>query len=104
MLVRDGGKVHIIPVGRIDFVQAQDDYVCIHADGRELLKEQTLAELEGLLDPSRFVRIHRSYLLNIDRLARMEPATKDTRVAILKDGRELPISRSGYQRLEELLG
>ncbi len=104
VLVRDGGKVHIIPVGRIDFVQAQDDYVSIHADGRDLLKEQTLAELEGLLDPSRFVRIHRSYLLNIDRLARMEPATKDTRVAILKDGRELPISRSGYQRLEELLG
>ena len=104
VLVRDGGKVHIIPVGRIDYIQAQDDYVCIHADGRELLKEQTLAELEGALDPSRFVRIHRSYLLNIDRLARMEPATKDTRVAILKDGRELPISRSGYQRLEELLG
>lgn len=104
VLVRDGGKVHIIPVGRIDYIQAQDDYVCLHADGRELLKEQTLAELEGSLDPSRFVRIHRSYLLNIDRLARMEPATKDTRVAILKDGRELPISRSGYQRLEELLG
>jgi len=104
VLVRDGGKVHIIPVGRIDYIQAQDDYVCIHADGRELLKEQTLAELEGSLDPSRFVRIHRSYLLNIDRLARMEPATKDTRVAILKDGRELPISRSGYQRLDELLG
>jgi two-component system LytT family response regulator len=104
VLVRDGGKVHIIPVGRIDYIQAQDDYVCIHADGRELLKEQTLAELESSLDPSRFVRIHRSYLLNIDRLARMEPATKDTRVAILKDGRELPISRTGYQRLEELLG
>jgi len=104
VLVRDGGKVHIIAVGRIDYIQAQDDYVCIHADGRELLKEQTLAELEGSLDPSRFVRIHRSYLLNIDRLARMEPATKDTRVAILKDGRELPISRSGYQRLDELLG
>jgi len=104
VLVRDGGKVHIIPVGRIDYIQAQDDYVCIHADGRELLKEQTLAELEGSLDPARCVRIHRSYLLNIDRLARMEPATKDTRVAILKDGRELPISRSGYQRLDELLG
>jgi two-component system LytT family response regulator len=103
VLIRDGARVHIVPVSRIDYVQAQDDYVCIHAEGRELLKEQPLAGLEAALDPRRFVRIHRSYLLNIDRLARVEPASKDTRTAILKDGTELPISRSGYQRLEQLL-
>ena len=103
VLVRDGAKVHIVPVGRIDYVQAQDDYVSIHADGRSLLKEQTLADLEASLDPSRFVRIHRSYLLNIDRLARVEPTSKDARVAVLKDGTELPVSRTGYQRLDELL-
>jgi two-component system LytT family response regulator len=103
VLVRDGAKVHIVPVGRIDYVQAQDDYVSIHADGRSLLKEQTLADLDASLDPARFVRIHRSYLLNIDRLARVEPASKDARTAVLKDGTELPVSRTGYQRLEELL-
>jgi two-component system LytT family response regulator len=90
-------------VTRVDYVQAQDDYVCIHTEGRELLKEQTLGDLEAALDPSRFVRIHRSYLLNIDRLARVEPASKDSRMAVLKDGTELPVSRAGYQRLEQLL-
>jgi two-component system, LytTR family, response regulator len=103
VLVRDGSKVHVVPVGRIEYVQAQDDYVCIRTEGRELLKEQTLGDLEASLDPARFVRIHRSYLLNIDRLARVEPASKDSRVAILKDGTELPVSRTGYQRLEQLL-
>jgi two-component system LytT family response regulator len=103
VLVRDGAKVHIVPVGRVDYVQAQDDYVSIHAEGRSLLKEQTLGDLEASLDSARFVRIHRSYLLNIDRLARVEPTSKDARVAILKDGTQLPVSRSGYQRLEELL-
>jgi two-component system, LytTR family, response regulator len=103
VLVRDGSKVHVVPVGRIDYVQAQDDYVSIRTEGRELLKEQTLGDLEAALDPARFVRIHRSYLLNVDRLARVEPASKDSRVAILKDGTELPVSRTGYQRLEQLL-
>ena len=104
ILIRDGAKVHIVPVSRVDYVQAQDDYVCIRSEGREYLKEQTLSELEAALDPARFVRIHRSYLLNVDRLARVEPMSKDSRAAILKDGRELPVSRTGYQRLTELLG
>jgi two-component system LytT family response regulator len=103
VLVRDGAKVHIVPVGRIDYVQAQDDYVSIHSEGRSLLKEQTLGDLEASLDPARFVRIHRSYLLNIDRLARVEPTSREARVAVLKDGTELPVSRSGYQRLDQLL-
>jgi two-component system LytT family response regulator len=104
ILIRDGAKVHIVPVSRVDYVQAQDDYVCIRSEGREYLKEQTLGELEAALDPARFVRIHRSYLLNVDRLARVEPMSKDSRAAILKDGTELPVSRTGYQRLTELLG
>ena len=104
ILIRDGAKVHIVPVSRVDYVQAQDDYVCIRSEGREYLKEQTLSELEAALDPARFVRIHRSYLLNVDRLARVEPMSKDSRAAILKDGTEVPVSRTGYQRLTELLG
>jgi two-component system LytT family response regulator len=67
------------------------------------LKEQTLAELETLLDKEVFVRIHRRYILNIARLSKIELAAKDTRIAILGDGSKLPISRSGYARLKELL-
>jgi two-component system LytT family response regulator len=103
VLVRDGPRVHIIPVETIEYVQAQDDYVCLRCDGKEYLKEQTLAELESSLDPARFVRIHRSFVLNLDRLARVETDDRDNRVAILGDGRRLPISRAGYARLSALL-
>jgi two-component system LytT family response regulator len=103
VLIRDGSQVHVLPVDRIDYVEAQDDYVCFKADGREYLKDQTMAAVEASLDPQRFVRIHRSYLLNIDRIARVELYAKDSRVAILRDGRRLPVSRAGYARLAKLL-
>ena len=109
VVVRDGAQVHVIPVERIEFVEAQDDYVEIHeraATGAERthLKHQPLAELAGSLDPTRFVRIHRSYVANVERIARIELLAKDQRVAVLHDGRQLPVSRSGHDRLKELLG
>jgi two-component system LytT family response regulator len=104
VLIRDGANVHIVPLAKIDYAEAQDDYVSIHAERRAYLKEQTMAQLETTLDPAHFVRIHRSYLLNIDRLARVEVTDKDSRVAILRDDTRLPISRSGYARLSTLLG
>jgi two-component system LytT family response regulator len=103
VVIRDGPQVHVLPVGKIDYVEAQDDYVGFKTGGRTLLKEQTLGELESQLDARRFVRIHRSYLLNIDRLARVELYAKDSRIAILADGTKLPVSRAGYQRLQQLL-
>ena len=103
VLVRDGTKVHIIDVDDLEFVQAQDDYVAFHAGGREYLKEQPLSEVEELLDQARFVRVHRSFVVNIERIARVEPLTRDSRVVILKDGRRLPVSRAGFQRLTTLL-
>jgi two-component system LytT family response regulator len=103
VVIRDGAQVHVIPVDKIDYVEAQDDYVAIHAGGRPLLKEQTLGDLEAQMDGRRFVRIHRSYLLNVDRLSRVELYAKDSRVAILVDGGRLPVSRAGYQRLQQLL-
>jgi two-component system LytT family response regulator len=103
IVVRDGPRVHVVPVHKLDFVQAQDDYVCLISEGRRFLKEQTMAEIEGALDPARFVRIHRSYILNLERLTRLEPYGRDTRVAVLADGTRLPVSRSGYARLNELL-
>jgi two-component system LytT family response regulator len=103
VLIRDGSQVHVIPAERIDYVEAQDDYVCFKADGRDYLKDQTMGAVEATLDPARFVRIHRSYLLNIERIARVELYAKDSRVAILRDGRRLPVSRAGYARLAKLL-
>jgi two-component system LytT family response regulator len=103
VLIRDGAQVHVLPIERIDYVEAQDDYVAFRADGKQYLKDQTLANVEATLDPGRFVRIHRSYLLNIERIARVELYAKDSRVAILRDGTRLPVSRAGYARLSKLL-
>jgi two-component system, LytTR family, response regulator len=103
IVIRDGANVHVVPVDKIDYVEAQDDYVAFRTGGKALLKEQPLGEVETQLDPRRFVRIHRSYLLNIDRLAKVELYAKDSRIAILVDGTKLPLSRAGYQRLQQLL-
>ena len=103
VVIRDGAQVHVVAVEKIDYVEAQDDYVAFRTAGRALLKEQTLGDLELQLDPRRFVRIHRSYLLNIERLAKVELYAKDSRIAILHDGTKLPVSRAGYQRLQQLL-
>src|SRR5690348_1652887 len=103
VLIRDGANVHVLPVDAIDYVEAQDDYVAFTSAGKQFLKDQTLAGVEGTLDPARFVRIHRSYILNIDRLAKVELYAKDSRIAILRDGTRLPVSRAGYARLSQLL-
>ena len=103
LLVKDGPNVHVIPVDRVDWLEAQDDYVGIHAEGRTHLKPQPLAEVAAGLDPARFVRVHRSYVLNVERLARLELYAKDSYLAVLKDGKQLPVSRAGHARLKELL-
>ena len=103
VLIRDGANVHVLPVDKIDYVEAQDDYVAFKSDGRQFLKDQTLSAVEGALDPARFVRIHRSFILNIDRIAKVELYAKDSRMAILRDGTRLPVSRAGYARLSQLL-
>ena len=103
VLIRDGANVHVLPVDKIDYVEAQDDYVAFKSEGKQYLKDQTLSAVEGTLDPARFVRIHRSYILNIDRLSKVELYAKDSRIAILRDGSRLPVSRAGYARLSQLL-
>ena len=103
ILIRDKADVHVIPVAKIDYFESQDDYVSLKVGDKTLLKEQTLSELEPLLDPGRFVRIHRRYLLNVARLAKIEQSMTDSRVAVLQDGTEIPISRSGYAKLREIL-
>jgi two-component system LytT family response regulator len=102
--VRAGPRVYVLPVQSIDYVQAQDDYVAFRCEGKEYLKEQTLAEVEATLAPAKFVRIHRSFLLNLDRLVRVELDARENRAAVLVDGQRLPVSRAGYQRLSAMLG
>lgn len=101
--VRDGTRVSIIPVAKLDYVEAQDDYVALAADGKKHLKQQTIASLEAALDPARFLRIHRSYIVNLERVTRVEPYTKDSHVVVLSNGTRLPVSRAGYARLREFL-
>lgn len=103
ILVRDGSRIHVITADQLDYAEAQDDYLMLVAGGEKHRKQQTLTDLAEALDPGRFVRIHRSYVLNVDRLARLELYAKDSRVAILGDGTRLPVSRSGYGRLRQLL-
>ncbi|MCC7683654.1 LytTR family DNA-binding domain-containing protein [Janthinobacterium sp. FW305-128] len=104
VLIRDGAKVHVIASARIDYIEAQDDYISIRSEGKSYLKSQTLAELETQLDPAKFLRVHRSYLLNIDGIRRIEAATKDSHVAILRDETRIPVSKAGYQKLKLLVG
>jgi two-component system LytT family response regulator len=103
VLIRDGAKVHVIAAGKIDYIEAQDDYVQVSAGGKAYLKNQRLSELESQLDPEVFLRIHRSCIVNIEAISRIEPAGKDSHAAILKDGTRLPISRSGYQKVRNLI-
>ncbi len=103
ILIRDRNQVHVIPVDTVEFVQAQDDYVRIHSQGRDHLKTQSLTELAAQLDPAQFVRVHRSYLLNLDYLRALERASKDNFVAVLQGGQQIPISRAGYERLGGLM-
>lgn len=103
ILIKEGSKVLVIPAEKIDFIEAQDDYISVRAEGKSHLKMQRMSELETALDPRRFVRIHRSFILNVERLAKIELYAKDSRNAILKDGTQLPVSRSGYDKLKEML-
>ncbi len=103
IVIKDGTRVHIIPVGQLDYAEAQDDYVALHSGGKTFLKQQTISSLEASLDPARFVRVHRSFLVNLERVTKIEPYSKDTRLAILTDGSQIPVSRAGYMRLKELM-
>jgi two-component system, LytTR family, response regulator len=104
IVVKDGARVHVIPIGKLDYVEAQDDYVALHSEGKSYLKQQPIAAVEAMLDPAAFVRIHRSAIVNLERVARIEPYGKESRIAILADGTRLPVSRMGYARLLEAMG
>jgi two-component system LytT family response regulator len=101
--VREQSVVHIIPANEIIFIEAQEDYININSVKGEYLKNDQLRRIAELLDEGVFCRIHRSYLININFLDRIESLTKDRRIAVLKNKKKLPISRSGYDRLSSLM-
>lgn len=103
VLVRDGEGMQVLLVDDIAYIEAQADYVAFHAHGREHLKPQRISELETQLDPARFVRVHRSFIINLAALQGLERTDSDAFVARMKNGKRIPISRSGYDRLRSEL-
>jgi two-component system LytT family response regulator len=103
VVIRDGARVHILPVAQIDYVEAQDDYLAFHSAGKSYLKQQTISSLEESLDSKQFVRVHRSFVVNLERIRKIEAYTKDARIAVLTDGAKIPVSRGGYLKLKEAM-
>ena len=104
IVVKDGGKIKIIPVGQIQYLEAADDYVKIHTAEGIFLKKKTMQYFEDSLQQQQFIRIHRSYIVNAQLITRIDPYEKDSHIALLSTGIKLPISKAGYIKLKEVLG
>jgi len=103
ILIRDGAHVQVIPAASIDYIEAQDDYVQVVAGGKPWLKSQRLSELEEQLDAGAFLRVHRSYIVSLAAIERIDAVGRDSHCAVLRGGARIPVSRSGYQKLRELM-
>jgi two-component system LytT family response regulator len=104
IVVKNGSKIKIIPVHDIYYLEAADDYVKIHTQEGYFLKNKTMSHFEQTLDEQQFVRSHRSYIINIQQITRIDPYEKDNHVAILRSGVKVPVSRGGYGKLKAVLG
>ena len=104
VVVREGGNIRIIPVDEIQYIEAYDDYVKIYTLKEMFLKKKTMSFYENSLDASQFVRVHRSYILQLNQITRIEPLEKETHLALLKSGAKIPLSKTGYAKLKSVLG
>lgn len=104
IVVKKGVNIVILPIQTVFYIEAFDDYVKVHTKEGFYLKKKTMTHYEKALDPQQFVRVHRSYLLNLSELTRIEAAEKDSHVALLKSGIRIPLSATGYAKLKEVLG
>ncbi|MEO5911016.1 MAG: LytTR family transcriptional regulator DNA-binding domain-containing protein [Pelobium sp.] len=104
IVVKIGNKIKIISIYDITHLAADDDYVNIHTKEGAFLKSQTLAFFEKNLNPQLFVRVHRSYIVKIDQITKIEPYEKEGHVVILKTGEKIPVSKTGYPKLKAVLG
>ncbi|MEN9298075.1 MAG: hypothetical protein RLZZ429_388 [Bacteroidota bacterium] len=104
IVLKDNGKIKIIPTHQVQYFEAADDYVKIHTAEGVFLKNKTMQFFEDKMDAGSFVRIHRSYLVNVHLISRIEPYEKDGHLAILNIGIRLPVSKTGYLKLKSALG
>lgn len=104
IVLKDNGKIKIIPTATIHYLEAADDYVKIHTAEGVFLKNKTMGFFEDTLDTNNFIRIHRSYIVNVQLITRIDPYEKDSHLAVLSVGVKLPVSRSGYGKLKQVLG
>ncbi len=104
VVVKTGTKVKIIPVHDILFLAADDDYVSIHTAEGSFLKNKTMGFFEQALDGRQFVRVHRSFIIKVSEITRIDPYEKDAHLAILKSGDKIPVSKAGYMKLKQVLG
>lgn len=103
IVVKKSGDIHVIPVEDLLYIEAQDDYVMLYTKSGKYLKEKTMKYYESHLDPSQFVRVHRSYIVKVDQVKRLEPYGKSSYLAILGEGQKVNVSLSGYKKLKEVL-
>lgn len=104
VVIKEGGNIRIIPVMDIQYLEAFDDYVKIYTAKEMFLKKKTMNFYEQALDSTMFVRVHRSYIIQLGQLTRIEPLEKDTHVALMKSGARVPLSKTGYTKLKSVLG
>ncbi len=104
IIVKTGTKITIVPVADVTYLQADDDYVNIHTPAGAFLKNKTMSFFESFLDPSAFVRVHRSYIVRVEEITRLDPYEKETYTAILRNGEKIPVSKTGYAKLKPVLG
>ncbi len=104
VVVKTGNKVKIIPVHEIHYLEADDDFVKITTAEGQFLKNKTMQFFEQTLDPAQFVRVHRSYIIHIQQITRIDPYQKETHMAVLRDGKQIPVSKTGYTKLKSILG
>jgi two-component system LytT family response regulator len=104
VVVKDNGKIRIIPVANIQYLEAADDYVKIHTNEAVFLKNKTMGYFEETLEPNNFIRIHRSYIINVQLITRIDSYEKENHLAILSNGVKLPVSKPGYVKLKQVLG
>ena len=103
VVVKSNNKISVIPVEKIKYLEAQDDYVMIYTTEGKHLKQSTMKYFEDHLDPDDFMRVHRSYIVRLDQVIQLEPYGKDSYVAKLKDSTSVKISKSGFKNLKEKL-
>lgn len=104
IVIKDGNNIKVVPTENVNYIEAYDDYVKIHTPEKTFLKHKTMSYYEKTLGSSGFLRIHRSYIINLEKLTRIEPFEKNSHRAVLTDGSSLPISRSSYPKIKESLG